>query len=62
MKRSILLGLVGIIATVSSVGYLQASSRDYDYRNKGIQICVKNSGVAFIIGEGFKNTDCKKKW
>jgi hypothetical protein len=43
---------------VSATSYIQASP-NHEY-NAQIQLCIKNSGTVFIVGEGFRKADCRR--
>ncbi len=65
--KKLFIGWTVAIISLSSLAYLQVSA-DTDDKVKSnpvvipissIQLCVKESGAAFVVGQGFKKADCK---
>jgi|GEM_PF-2064743 len=54
MKKLLLGGMA-----VALVAGAYAVSKAYAEDSDTLTLCVKNSGVVFVVGEGFKKTECK---
>ena len=54
MKR-LSIGLLAWFLILGSISYMQAASSS----GSNIQLCLKNSGAVFVVGQGFKKADCK---
>ena len=61
---------MAVMMTLSSMAYMQVSADTDDDKRRpnpnpvvtpisSIQLCIKESGAAFVVGQGFKKVECK---
>ncbi|MBI4708949.1 MAG: hypothetical protein HY764_01945 [Candidatus Portnoybacteria bacterium] len=56
MKKTIVILIISIVAVGLTIGLWTYTRAAGDT----ISVCVKKSGLVYVIGEGFRRDDCKK--
>ena len=54
-RKAVVMAVMVVVVLVAGFSYFATAQAAVTTQT--IQLCVKNSGAAFVIGEGFKVTD-----